>query len=149
MKKPKKAGQYQMIGLPTAYSEPTLPGCFVQSVCPHLELRGECTAYHQSHQNPSVLWKPRAISPASQRSLYLTLSTTYGSVISLTYVSQKTLLWSGLSWVTLNFKFEIELPQHEICIKEDMVNSTELRQCGEEKAPWTQKLSLHKLPHIH
>lgn len=51
----KKVGQYQMIGLHTAYSEPTLPGCFVQSVCPDLELCEECTAYHQSHQNTSVL----------------------------------------------------------------------------------------------
>lgn len=113
----KEVGQYQMRGLHTAYSEPTLAGSFVQSVCPDLELHVECTNYHQSIQNSSVLWKPRAIDPASQRSLYLTLSKTYRSVLSLTYVSQKTLLWSRWSWLTLNFKLEIELPQHEICIK--------------------------------
>lgn len=81
-----------MIGLHTAYSEPTVAGSFVQSVCSDLELCVECTNYHQSHQNTSVLGKPTAIDPASQRSLYLTLSTTYGCVISSTYVSQKTLL---------------------------------------------------------
>lgn len=125
-----------MRGLHTDYSEPTLAGSFAQSVCPDLEQCVECTNHHQSLQNPSGLWKPRAIDPALQGPLYLTLSTTYGFVISLTHVSQKTLLWSRLSWITLNFSFEIELPQHEICVKGDMVYSTELRLCGEVKAPW-------------
>lgn len=145
MMKPKKWVSIRWDDCMQLILNPLWQGAF----CPDLELLVDCTNYHQSLQNTSVLWKPRAIDPASQRSLYLTLSITYVSVISLTYVSQKILLWSRLSWLTLNFKFEIELPQHEICIEEDMVNSTELRQCGEEKAAWIQKLSLHKLSHIH